>query len=158
MPNVLEEIAYYQSINKKMPTFSRLVRTPYLIIEKCLKENTSPLSRNISQKVGCSKFESDKVIQEYCAYTVLELINNKEFNDDLLQGLNQNQEEYIKKIWDQVAQGRPFDKSKIFETSEFKESVVQEIVCAHVILIIKFLYEIDLQDFQKITEEDKTFF
>lgn len=63
MPNVLEEIAYYQSINKKMSTFSRLVRTPYLIIENCLKQPTSPLSRNISQKVGCSKFESEKVIQ-----------------------------------------------------------------------------------------------
>ena len=141
-----------------MPTFSRLIRTPYLIIEKCLKQPTSPLSRNISQKVGCSKFESDKVIQEFVSFTVLELINNKEFNDDLLRGLNQDQEEYIKKIWDQVAQGRPFDKKKVFETSEFQESVVQEIVSAHVILIIKLLYEIDLQDFQKITEDNKAFY
>jgi hypothetical protein len=64
----------------------------------------------------------------------------------------------MKKIWDQVAQGRPFDKTKIFETSEFKESIVQEIVCAHVILIIKLLYEIDLQEFQKRTEDAQTFY
>ena len=99
----------------------------------------------MAHKVGTSTLNNDQLIRDNATFIVQELINNSEFNTSLLKGLNEEKEAYLKKIWDEVAKGRAFDEQKIFEHGGVECNSVQKVVVAHMILISKWFYEIDLQ-------------
>lgn len=67
-------------------------------------------------------------------------------------------EAYLVKIWKEVAKNQEFNESDIFSNEEIEYSHVHKVVTAHIILITKFLYEIDLKDFQKIAQDKMSFY
>ena len=42
----------------------------------------------------------EQIIADNVTYVVQELINNQEFNNSLIKGLNEDREAYLQKIWD----------------------------------------------------------
>ena len=57
-----------------------------------------------------------------------------------------------------MTKGRQFDEEKVYESSEVQCNNVQKIVVAHMILITKFFYEIDLQEFHRVVASQQLFY
>ena len=97
--NVLEEISFNQRISKTIPIFNELVKAPYHIIEKELDQQIFSLNKNVSHKVGTSSLKMEQIIVDNVTFIVQELINNSEFNNALMKGINVDRQAYLEKIW-----------------------------------------------------------
>ena len=72
--------------------------------------------------------------------------------------MNEDKEGYLAKVWKEVAKDQEFNESEIFSQDEIEYTHSQKIVTAHVILITKMLFEVDLKNFQRISNEKQTFY
>jgi hypothetical protein len=156
--SVLEEVSLYQPITKKIVIFKDVVSAPFDIIKDFLGQEMHTMSRSISNKFGQSSFKDDRAIVSHVIFAIQTLIQSKEFNDALRIGLTKDKKGYLEKIWNEVAKDQQFNESEIFRQAQGCEFTdLQRILIAHMVLITKYFYEIDLKDFQHAADDKHQF-
>jgi hypothetical protein len=98
--NAIKTLLTAQPIVHKIPVLGSIIAVPFDIMAKYRKVKTSYLNHLIAKKIGSSNFKTESEITEYMAYAIDRLVDNKQFNAELMHAIKEEQESYIKRLFD----------------------------------------------------------
>ena len=92
------------------------------------------------------------------AFAIEMMIVNKEFNGQLLKVISEEEQSYVNRVMEKVLKVKERVFSKVLGATEIQFSYIDEVITTHMILITKTLFEMEAGDFNKISEEAKSFY
>ena len=160
--NKTDKAMKYVSLGKcilqKIPVLGSLLEIPFQIMEEYRGIKTEHLNDRITGNITDSDFATEARINQFMAYVIESLMDHTRFNKELVKALKSEEESYINKAEKMISNAKDFIYSRFFGSSQNQYSFVDKLVVMHMTLVTKSLYEVESEEFKKLSKNKKAFF